>query len=219
MATQARQFAIVTGASAGIGEALARHCADNGFDLLVAADDPSIEHAAAAFRGADAPSMRCRPTSPTPRASTSCMPRSAGGAWMRCWRMPGAASATASSTRTPAAWRNVVDTNITGTLAAGPEGRPRHARRRRRPHPDHRLDRRLHARHLPGGLQRHQGVPRQLLLRAAPRAEGQRRDRHLPDARRHRDRFLRARRHDGHQGRHRRRRTIRRWWPRSASTR
>ena len=43
----------------------------------------------------------------------------------------------------------------------------RHARARRRPHPDHRLDRRLHAGHLPGRLQRQQGVPRLLLLRPA----------------------------------------------------
>jgi uncharacterized protein len=35
-----RQFAIVTGASSGIGYELARLCAKNGFDLLIAADRP-----------------------------------------------------------------------------------------------------------------------------------------------------------------------------------
>jgi short-subunit dehydrogenase len=35
-----RPLAVVTGASGGIGLALARECADNGFDLVVAADRP-----------------------------------------------------------------------------------------------------------------------------------------------------------------------------------
>ena len=43
-----RQFAIVTGASTGIGLELAKCCAQNNFDLLIAADEPQIEDAAAA---------------------------------------------------------------------------------------------------------------------------------------------------------------------------
>jgi short-subunit dehydrogenase len=46
-----RQFAIVTGASTGIGLELARCCAQNNFDLLVAADEPQIEAAAVNLRG------------------------------------------------------------------------------------------------------------------------------------------------------------------------
>jgi len=45
-----RQFAIVTGASSGIGYALAECCAEDGFDLLIAADDPGIMNAAARLR-------------------------------------------------------------------------------------------------------------------------------------------------------------------------
>jgi short-subunit dehydrogenase len=45
------QFAIVTGASTGIGLELARRCAEQGFDLLIAADEPEIENAAASLRG------------------------------------------------------------------------------------------------------------------------------------------------------------------------
>ena len=45
-----RQFAIVTGASTGIGYELAKLCAENGYDLLVAADDPAIHEAAETFR-------------------------------------------------------------------------------------------------------------------------------------------------------------------------
>jgi uncharacterized protein len=56
MALTERPLAVVTGASAGIGYELAKLCAQNGFDLVVAADEPKIVHAAQDFRmlGADA---------------------------------------------------------------------------------------------------------------------------------------------------------------------
>jgi uncharacterized protein len=41
-----RSLAVVTGASSGIGLELARRCADHGFDLIIAADEPRIEDAA-----------------------------------------------------------------------------------------------------------------------------------------------------------------------------
>src|SRR5918996_2661257 len=46
-----RPLAIVTGASSGIGYELGKLCAEHGFDLLVAADEPEIGTAAQAFRG------------------------------------------------------------------------------------------------------------------------------------------------------------------------
>src|SRR6476661_4024391 len=45
-----KPFAIVTGASSGIGLELAAICAQEGFDLLVAADRPEIRTAADRFR-------------------------------------------------------------------------------------------------------------------------------------------------------------------------
>jgi short-subunit dehydrogenase len=45
-----RPFAIVTGASTGIGFELAKRCASEGYDLLIAADEPEIEAAARSLR-------------------------------------------------------------------------------------------------------------------------------------------------------------------------
>ena len=46
MSNATRPLAVVTGASTGIGYELAKLCAENGFDLLIAADEPRIETAA-----------------------------------------------------------------------------------------------------------------------------------------------------------------------------
>jgi short-subunit dehydrogenase len=43
-------LAVVTGASSGIGFELAKLCAENGFNLIIAADDPAIEGAADSLR-------------------------------------------------------------------------------------------------------------------------------------------------------------------------
>jgi short-subunit dehydrogenase len=46
-----RPFAIITGASTGIGFELAKRCAKEGYDLLIVADEPEIEKVAASLRG------------------------------------------------------------------------------------------------------------------------------------------------------------------------
>ena len=51
MAEGPRKLAVVTGASAGIGYELAKQCAQNGFDLIVAADEPKIADASRDFTG------------------------------------------------------------------------------------------------------------------------------------------------------------------------
>ena len=50
MTVNKRALAIVTGASAGIGYELAKCCAQNGFDLVIAADQEKIAQAAEDFR-------------------------------------------------------------------------------------------------------------------------------------------------------------------------
>jgi short-subunit dehydrogenase len=49
MAQKAKPLAVITGASTGIGYELAKCCAENGFDLIVAADEPLIQTAAKDF--------------------------------------------------------------------------------------------------------------------------------------------------------------------------
>ena len=50
MAKEPRPLAVVTGASTGIGYELAVCCADDGYDLLICADEPEIERAADKLR-------------------------------------------------------------------------------------------------------------------------------------------------------------------------
>lgn len=50
MDASSRPLAVITGASSGIGFELAKCCAQNGFDLVVAADEPQIHQAAETFR-------------------------------------------------------------------------------------------------------------------------------------------------------------------------
>jgi short-subunit dehydrogenase len=50
MASKMRPLAVVTGASTGIGYELAKQCAENGFDLVIAADEPEINAAADKLR-------------------------------------------------------------------------------------------------------------------------------------------------------------------------
>jgi short-subunit dehydrogenase len=53
-----RKLAVVTGASTGIGLELARLCAENHFDLVIAADEPLIENAARELRSSG---VECMP--------------------------------------------------------------------------------------------------------------------------------------------------------------
>ena len=49
--SDSRKFAVVTGASSGIGRELARQFAANGFDVLVTAEDGALDAAAGDLAG------------------------------------------------------------------------------------------------------------------------------------------------------------------------
>ena len=49
--THMNELAVVTGASTGIGFELAKCAAEDGYDLIIAADEPEIETASVQLRG------------------------------------------------------------------------------------------------------------------------------------------------------------------------
>jgi NAD(P)-dependent dehydrogenase (short-subunit alcohol dehydrogenase family) len=93
------QFAIVTGASTGIGFELARRCADEGFDLLIAADEPAIEKAAAALRQGGRKVQAIEVDLSTTDGVDKLYAAAAGGLSMHCSPMPEGVWATRSSIR------------------------------------------------------------------------------------------------------------------------
>ena len=64
-----RPLAVVTGASSGIGLELARLCARNGYDLIIAADKGPLEEVAAELHDDVQRSKPSRPISRPPPAS------------------------------------------------------------------------------------------------------------------------------------------------------
>ena len=95
-----KPFAIVTGASSGIGLELATICAREGFDLLVAADRPEIQSAADASAISVPRSPSWRLIWRRRKTSIGCGRPLRADPSMRSWRMRGMASAVPSSIRT-----------------------------------------------------------------------------------------------------------------------
>ena len=111
-----KPFAIVTGASSGIGLELAAICAQEGFDLLVAADRPEIHAAADRFRalGADVTVVE------TDLATTDGVDRlwaaAAGRPVDALLANAGHGLGRAFLDQDFADVRHVIDTNVTGTV-------------------------------------------------------------------------------------------------------
>ncbi len=116
MAENSGQFAIVTGASSGIGYELAKCCAKNGFDLLIAADEPAINEAAQAFRqlgvSVDAIQADLATTNGVDKLYAAAKGRPVDALLANAGRGLGRGFLDQDFD----AWRKVVDTNITGTL-------------------------------------------------------------------------------------------------------
>jgi short-subunit dehydrogenase len=118
MASQARELAIITGASTGIGFELAKCAANHGYDLLIAADESEIHQAAEALKA----------TGRTVEAVQADLATMEGverlySAAKSNGRQIGALLANAGRglgkgflDQDVAQWRRVIDTNITGTL-------------------------------------------------------------------------------------------------------
>ncbi len=199
-----KQFAVVTGASSGIGLELARQFAEHDFDVLINAEDDGLAAVAgqlAAGSGADIQPVQADLA--TPQGVEQLV--SAINAANR----PVDALAVNAGVGNGGAFLDIpledeqrlialnigsavhLTKRLLPAMVAGGAGRLA----------VHRIGGQHHA----GAVLRHlrcfQIVPAVVHRSAAARAQGQWRHRHCADARPHRHRFLRARRHAGHPGR------------------
>ena len=116
MSNPSRPLAVVTGASTGIGYELAKLCAENGFDLVIAADEPRIETAAADLRrlgaAVDAVEADLATLEGVDRLYTALNGRPVAALLANAGRGLGHGFLDQDFARA----RHVVDTNVTGTI-------------------------------------------------------------------------------------------------------
>src|SRR5437764_4534632 len=147
-----RQFAIVTGASTGIGLELAKCCAREGFDLLIAADEPQIESAATEIRALGAIVETVQADLSTTEGvdklyeTSKRIGRPVDALLANAGRGLGHAFLDQDFNQA----RLVVDTNITGTLYL--IHKVGNDMRERRANPDHRFHCGIYSWKFPGGL-------------------------------------------------------------------
>jgi len=111
-----KPFAIVTGASAGIGLELAAICAQEGYDLLVAADRPEIQSAADRFRGLGADVTALEVDLATINGVDRLWAAAAGRPVDALLANAGHGLGRAFLDQDFADVRHVIDTNVTGTV-------------------------------------------------------------------------------------------------------
>ncbi|BBK40462.1 oxidoreductase [Allostella vacuolata] len=118
MTSAHRPLAVVTGASSGIGLELAAVAAARGFDLVIAADEPEIDRAAAVVAVKGGEVIAVRADLATPEGVDQLLDRVArtGRPVEALLANAGIGLGHAFLSQDPADWRRVVDTNITGTL-------------------------------------------------------------------------------------------------------
>jgi len=111
-----RPFAIVTGASTGIGLELAKLAAGDGHDLLIAADEPAIETAAAMLRRHGTEITAVEADLATPEGVDKLLAAAGGRPVDVLMANAGRGLGHGFLDQDFAEVRHVVDTNITGTL-------------------------------------------------------------------------------------------------------
>jgi short-subunit dehydrogenase len=114
--TFARPLAVVTGASTGIGYELACVCAENGFDLAVAADEAGIHEAAERFRELGAEVYAVDADLATSEGVDRLLAATRGRPIAALLANAGQGLGGAFLDQDFARVRAIVDTNITGTL-------------------------------------------------------------------------------------------------------
>lgn len=110
------KFAIVTGASTGIGFELAHIVAQNGYDLLVVADEPLIEPAATDFRRHGVTVEAVEADLSTIEGVDRLLGAARGRTIDLLCANAGRGLGHGFLEQDVAGWRRVIDTNITGTL-------------------------------------------------------------------------------------------------------
>ena len=110
-----RKFAIVTGASSGIGYELAKIAAKEGYDLLVAADEPLVD-ASSAFQNMGVEVESVEADLATEDGVNRLLQAVGGRPVDLLLANAGHGLGRAFIDQEPREWRHVVDINVTGTL-------------------------------------------------------------------------------------------------------
>ena len=112
---EAKGFAVVTGASTGIGFELARNCVEDGYDVLIAADEPAI-HEAATQLGASGASVVALELDLATEAAVAALIQQLDRPVDLLLANAGRGLGHAFLDQDIADIRRVIDTNITGTV-------------------------------------------------------------------------------------------------------
>jgi short-subunit dehydrogenase len=110
-----RKFAIVTGASSGIGLEIGKLAAQDGYDLLVAADEPLVD-AAAAFRDLGVEVWSVEADLSTEEGVNRLVAAAGDRPVDILVANAGHGLGRAFLEQDPAEWRHVIDTNVVGTV-------------------------------------------------------------------------------------------------------